>query len=186
MKTTVRLLTSMVTAVLLASVVVLAVVIGSARSMAAAAELPNIIFVLTDDQFPGTENLMPALKNNITNKGVEFTNMTSTFPLCCPSRATILRGQYAHNTHIYGNSLPLGGWEKFRDQGLQDSTIATWLNDAGYQTGLFGKYMNDYTDLGIPPGWDRWYAWNGPKDGWTAINDQGVQKPMDPQEADSG
>src|SRR5215217_1414 len=186
MKTTVRLLTSMVTAVLLASVVVLAVVIGSARSMAAAAELPNIIFVLTDDQFPGTENLMPALKNNITNKGVEFTNMTSTFPLCCPSRATILRGQYAHNTHIYGNSLPLGGWEKFRDQGLQDSTIATWLNDAGYQTGLFGKYLNNYTDLDIPPGWDRWYAWNGPMEGWNVLNDQGVQKPLKPQEADSG
>jgi N-acetylglucosamine-6-sulfatase len=176
----------MVTAVLLASVVVLAVVVGSARSMATAAELPNIIFVLTDDQFPGTENLMPALKTNITNKGVKFTNMTSTFPLCCPSRATILRGQYAHNTHIYGNSSPLGGWEKFRDQGLQDSTIATWLNDAGYQTGLFGKYLNNYTDLGIPPGWDRWYAWNGPMEGWNALNDQGVQKPLKPQEADSG
>src|SRR5215213_4564951 len=186
MKTTVRLLASMVTAVLLASVVVLAVVIGSARSMAAAAELPNIIFVLTDDQFPGTENLMPALKNNIINNGVEFTNMTSTFPLCCPARATILRGQYAHNTHIYGNSLPLGGWEKFRDQGLQDSTIATWLHDAGYQTGLFGKYLNDYTAPGIPPGWDRWYAWNGPKDGWTAINDQGTQKTLIRRAADRG
>src|SRR5215212_8953462 len=178
MKTTVRLLASMVTAVLLASVLVLAVVIGSARSMAAAAERPNIIFVLTDDQFPGTENLMPALKNNITNNGVEFTNMITTFPLCCPARATILRGQYAHNTHIYGNSLPLGGWEKFRDQGEQNSTIASWLHDAGYQTGLFGKNMNNYTSPGIPPGWDRWYAWNGPKDGWTVINAQGVQKPM--------
>ena len=185
MKTTVRLLASMVTAVLLASVV-LVTVIDSARSMAPTVERPNIIFVLTDDQFPGTENLMPALKNNITNKGVEFTNMISTFPLCCPARATILRGQYAHNTHIYGNSLPLGGWEKFRDQGLQDSTIATWLHDAGYRTGLFGKYLNNYTDLGIPPGWDRWYAWNGPKEGWTALNDQGTQKTLIRRAADRG
>jgi len=86
---------------------------------------PNIVFVLTDDQFPGTENAMPALKNNITSKGVKFTNMTSTFPLCCPGRATIQRGQYAHNTRIYGNSLPAGGWAKFRNRGLQRSTVAT-------------------------------------------------------------
>ena len=50
---------------------------------------PNIVFVLTDDQFPGTENAMPALKNNVTSQGVKFTNMISTFPLCCPGRATI-------------------------------------------------------------------------------------------------
>src|SRR5215217_1483275 len=181
----IRLVASMATAVLLASVVVLVVAIDSARSIASAAERPNIVFVLTDDQFPGTENAMPALNKDIISQGVEFINMTSTYPLCCPARATIERGQYAHNTHIYGNELPLGGWAKFRDQGLQDSTIATWLHDAGYQTGLFGKYMNNYGDRSIPPGWDRWYAWNGPKEGWTAINDQGVQKPIDPQEADS-
>jgi arylsulfatase A-like enzyme len=181
----VRLSVSLATALLLASVVVLLTAIGSMKAGAAATK-PNIIFVLTDDQFPGTENAMPALKKNITSQGVKFTNMTSTYPLCCPGRATILRGQYAHNTHIYGNSLPLGGWEKFREQGLQDSTIATWLHDAGYQTGLFGKYLNAYTAPGIPPGWDHWYAWNGPKEGWRAINDQGVQKPMDPQEVDSG
>ena len=133
MRRTVRLLASMGTAMLLASAVVLGTVIGSARSMAAAAERPNIIFVLTDDQFPGTEDAMPALQNNLVSQGVEFTDMISTFPLCCPSRATILRGQYAHNTHVYGNTLPAGGWEKFRK--LQRSTSATWLNDAGYQTG---------------------------------------------------
>jgi N-acetylglucosamine-6-sulfatase len=182
---TARLLISVATAVLLASVL-LVTVIDPAPLTSPSLERPNIIFVLTDDQFPGTENEMPALKNNITSKGVEFTNTISTFPLCCPARATILRGQYPHNTHIYGNSLPRGGWEKFRDRGLQDSTIATWLHDAGYRSGLFGKYLNDYTAPGVPPGWDRWYAWNGPKEGWRAINDQGVQKPMHPQEADSG
>ncbi|HET7269659.1 MAG TPA: sulfatase-like hydrolase/transferase, partial [Rubrobacter sp.] len=96
---------------------------------------PNIVFVLTDDQFPGTENRMPALKHNVTNKGVKFTNMISTFPLCCPGRATIQRGQYAHNTHITSNSLPRGGWEKFRKLGEHKSTIATWLNNSNYQTG---------------------------------------------------
>src|SRR5918995_14431 len=94
---------------------------------------PNIVFVLTDDQFPGTENAMPALRNNVSSQGIKFNNTTSTFPLCCPGRATILRGQYAHNTHIYTNSPPLGGWEKFRNQGFENSNIATWLHDAGYR-----------------------------------------------------
>jgi N-acetylglucosamine-6-sulfatase len=184
-KSTARLLVSVATAVLLASTLLLVTVIDSLTLMSPGVERPNIIFVLTDDQFPGTENEMPALKNNITSKGIEFTNTISTFPLCCPARATILRGQYPHNTHIYGNSLPRGGWEKFHGSGLQDSTIATWLHDDGYRTGLFGKYLNGYIAPGIPPGWDRWHAWNGPKQGWTAINDQGGQKPLKPQEADS-
>ena len=105
------------------------------------------------------------LKSNVTNEGVKFTNTVSTFPLCCPARATIQRGQYPHNTQILGNSLPRGGWQKFKSLGEQESTIATWLHQAGYQTGLFGKYMNNYTDWVIPPGWDRWYAWNGPSEG---------------------
>jgi N-acetylglucosamine-6-sulfatase len=144
----------------------------------------NIIFVLTDDQFPGTENAMPLLKNNVTGEGLKFTNMVSTFPLCCPARATLLRGQYAHNTHIYENSLPRGGWKKFKNRGEQKSTMTTWLHQAGYRTGLFGKYLNNYRTLAIPPGWDRWYAWNGPQEGWTALNDQGTQKPLTPQKAD--
>src|SRR5215211_5143937 len=117
-------------------------------------ERPNIVFVLTDDQFPGTENKMTQLTSNITREGVKFTNMTSTFPLCCPGRATIQRGQYAHNTHIYGNSPPAGGWEEFQARGLHRSTVATWLNPPrdqapNYQTGLFGKYMNNYRDTVI-------------------------------------
>jgi N-acetylglucosamine-6-sulfatase len=150
MTSTVRLLAAMGSAVLLASGVVVLTIIGLPRSMAVAAERPNIVFVLTDDQFPGTEKAMPALHSNLVSQGVEFTNMTSAFPLCCPGRAIMLRGQYAHNTHIYGNSLPAGGWEKFSRQGMQRSTIATWLNNAGYQTGLFGKYMNNYREKSIP------------------------------------
>jgi N-acetylglucosamine-6-sulfatase len=146
---------------------------------------PNIVFVLTDDQFPGSENAMPQLKGDVTSEGVKFTNMTSTFPLCCPARATIQRGQYAHNTKMYGNSLPLGGWNKFKRQGLHNSTMATWLNRSGYQTGLFGKYMNNYRERSIPPGWDRWYAWNGPKEGWSSVNDQRRQKPLVKREADT-
>jgi arylsulfatase A-like enzyme len=146
---------------------------------------PNIVFVLTDDQMPGTENRMPALQRDVVQKGVKFTNMTSTFPLCCPGRATLLRGQYAHNTQIYGNSAPAGGWEKFKAKKLHESTVATWLHKENYQTGHFGKLMNNYRERTIPPGYDRWYAWNGVDMGWTSVNDQGKQKPLDRQEADS-
>jgi N-acetylglucosamine-6-sulfatase len=152
---------------------------------AQATDRPNVVFVLTDDQMPGTENRMPALQSNLVDEGVKFTNMTSTFPLCCPGRATLLRGQYVHNTGIYGNSPPAGGWEKFKAKDLHRSTFATWLDDRGYQTGHFGKVMNNYRERTIPPGWDRWYAWNGVDMGWTSVNDQGTERPLDRQQADS-
>ena len=153
-------------------------------SFAQTSSRPNIVFVLTDDQMPGTEQRMRALQNNVVSNGVRFSNTVSTFPLCCPGRATIQRGQYPHNTKIYGNSLPLGGWAKFRNRGEHRSTIATWLDSRGYQTGLFGKYMNNYRDRLIPPGWDRWYAWNGVNEGWSAVNDQGQRRSLDRREAD--
>ena len=117
-KTILRLVTAS-SAALLASAVVLATVFGSARSIAAAAERPNIVFVLTDDQHSGTLSAMPDLQNDLVSQGIEFTNMTSTFPLCCPGRATILRGQYPHNTQIYSNDAPQGGWEKFEQRGRE-------------------------------------------------------------------
>lgn len=149
-----------------------------------ARERPNIVFVLTDDQMPGTEDYMPALQKNLVQGGVKFSNTVSTYPLCCPGRATIQRGQYPHNTRIYGNSEPEGGWEKFERLGLHESTVATWLDDEGYRTGLFGKYMNNYRDTTIPPGWDRWYAWNGVDEGWGSVNDQGSVSNLGSQHAD--
>jgi hypothetical protein len=49
---------------------------------------------------------------------------------------------------------------------------------------LFSKYMNNYRDRYIRPGWDRWYGWNGPKEGWSSVNGQGRVKPLDKREAD--
>jgi N-acetylglucosamine-6-sulfatase len=147
---------------------------------------PNIVFVLIDDALLGVQNpVMPGLQNNVISQGVKFANTVSTYPLCGPGRATIQRGQYSHNTRIFGNSLPIGGWEKFQQQGMHRSTFATWINARGYATGLFGKYLNNYQDRLIPPGWDRWYAWDGQKQGWQSVNDQGVHKDLDPPQADA-
>ena len=105
---------------------------------------------------------MPETRRLLAGGGVKFTNAFVTRSLCCPSRATIQRGQYTHNHQILSNRPPLGGFDKFRSQGLENSTIATWLDDAGYDTMLVGKYFNDYDNTTyVPPGWDNWYGYLG-------------------------
>jgi N-acetylglucosamine-6-sulfatase len=126
---------------------------------------PNMILIVTDDLTvddlnPNTLKHMPNLRALI-EKGTTFDNAFATNALCCPSRATILRGQYTHNHQILSNHVPLGGAEKFRYLGHENSTMATWAKEQGYRTALFGKYMNDYTDRYATSGWDRWYALAG-------------------------
>jgi N-acetylglucosamine-6-sulfatase len=108
-------------------------------------------------------------------------NFFASTPLCCPNRVSILRGQYPHNHGILTNDPPDGGEAKFRSSGGDQSTIATWMQSAGYYTGYLGKYLNGYTDLYIPPGWDRWYtfnAWYG-QHNVLPINDQGQRAYFD-------
>ena len=127
-----------------------------------ATERPNFIFILTDDLDVRSTSVMPELQSLLVDQGTTFDEAFVTDPLCCPARATFLRGQYPHNTGIRSNSLPTGGERRFHNQGLDRSTIATWLDDAGYDTAYFGKYMNNYDDTTmVPPGWDRWFGWLG-------------------------
>jgi N-acetylglucosamine-6-sulfatase len=124
-------------------------------------ERPNIILILTDDLDAASISRMPNLRSLLIERGTTFENAFVTDPLCCPSRATILRGQYAHNHKILGNEAPHGGFEKFSSMGHQNSTMATWLQSEGYQTIFVGKYMNGYEGTEVPPGWDEWYAVSG-------------------------
>ena len=114
---------------------------------------PNVIVVLTDDQRAGTFAQMPWLRSQLDRAGsgwTEFPNAFANTPLCCPARASLLTGLFARHTGVLDND----------DGGKLDasSTLATWLDDAGYRTGLVGKYLNRYP-FGrppfIPPGWDR-------------------------------
>jgi N-acetylglucosamine-6-sulfatase len=131
---------------------------------AAAAGPPNIIMVLTDDQDVqlGSVNYMPNVKRLLAQQGVAFSNFLVPLSLCCPSRTTILRGQYPHNTQVLTNSLPTGGFEKVYAENLESSTLATVLHGAGYKTVMLGKYLNGYPNTAtpnyIPPGWDEWYS----------------------------
>jgi len=182
-KTTVRLLASMGTAVLLASVVVLLAVIGSARSMAAAAERPNIILVVTDDL---TKRDYLDLGNNLgsfTSGGTFFHNAFVTTALCCPSRASALTGLYAHNHHITQHIDPGTGYEQYHTEGYDQKDLPVWLKSSGYETGLVGKYLNKYDAQsdGIPAGWTDWYGSDTPTTSWT-LNENGNIRtyPQDP------
>jgi N-acetylglucosamine-6-sulfatase len=149
----IALLVSSVTGLLLASVVVLL----EEEQRIQAQTRPNIVFILTDDQHESTLRYMPNVQNLLRGQGRTFNNATTVYPLCCPSRATIQRGQYAHNTGIFGNEPDTGGgYELFDQLDLEKSTVATWLDAAGYYTIYMGKYMNGFGPAyEPPPGWDK-------------------------------
>jgi N-acetylglucosamine-6-sulfatase len=128
---------------------------GIRRAAAAAGPPPDVILVLTDDQRAGTLARMPQLRRRVMQRGIRFSAAYVPNPSCCPSRASFYTGTYSHTNGVWTNRGPFGGFAAFDDS----STLATWLDDAGYRTGLFGKYLNGYVDPTIePPGWDEWFA----------------------------
>ena len=129
---------------------------------AAAAARPNIVFILTDDQdlLLGSLDAMPHLRWLLGTQGLTFSHDFVPLSLCCPSRSTILTGQYAHNHKVYTNAPPDGGFQEFLRLGHEEATIGTALHEAGYRTALMGKYLNEYPHgsdrTHVPPGWDEW------------------------------
>ena len=120
---------------------------------------PNVVLVVTDDQRFDTLDFMPVVESELVAKGVSFPRAFVVNPLCCPSRASILTGKWSHSTGVWSNGLrgnPYGGARAFDPS----STLATWLDAAGYETMLAGKYLNAYSNHFpiVPPGWDRWFA----------------------------
>ena len=123
---------------------------------------PNVVFVLTDDLDEEVYSHMQRLKTLMDDKGLSFQNHFLNISLCCPSRTAILRGQYAHNTKIFSNAPPTGGFETFFANGSEAETLPVWMKAAGYRTVLMGKYLNGYPNTApagyIPPGWSEWYS----------------------------
>ena len=153
---------------------------------------PNIVLILTDDQDAAEFAYMPKLKALIGDQGVTLPNYYVAESLCCPSRSTTLRGQYPHNTQILSNG-PYSGFAKFFQLGEESSTIATWLQGAGYATMLSGKYLNGFplaNDLmHIPPGWTEWYsamAGNPYSEYHYTLNENGKQVAYGTSPADYG
>ncbi len=148
---------------MIAAVVTVAVLVGvgardhSGAQAAASAAPPNFLLVLVDDQAQNTfkPEFMPTTFRDVVKHGTSFKNGLAAPPLCCPDRAGILTGQYPHNHGVFSNHT---GYAELRDP--QD-TLAVWLHDAGYATGMFGKFMNHYSHVagkGPAPGFERWFA----------------------------
>ena len=135
---------------------------------------PNIVFVMTDDLDELAMEQLGGIRSIMNANGVTFENAYVTYSLCCPSRATFLRGQYPHNHGVIGldTATPPSGDAKWRELGRDQNTVATWLNDVGYQTKYIGKYMNGYNDLYKPPGWDEWFVLQGNVNN-NQVNDDG-------------
>jgi N-acetylglucosamine-6-sulfatase len=118
---------------------------------------PNIVFILTDDLTWNLVQYMPHVLE-MQNTGVAFTNYFVTDSLCCPSRSSIFTGRYPHDTGVFRNVGPDGGYLAFVKHGNDRATFATALSAAGYRTAMLGKYLNGYLPEKHPaaPGWTSW------------------------------
>ncbi|HEY7107546.1 MAG TPA: sulfatase [Acidimicrobiia bacterium] len=121
---------------------------------------PNILFVLTDDLDQAEMRDLPHVGQLVGRPGATFDDYFVSNSLCCPSRVTTLRGQYAHNTGVWSNGGTNGGFEVAYTEGLERDTVATRLAARGYRTLLAGKYLNGYPNLAgaeyRPAGWTAW------------------------------
>jgi N-acetylglucosamine-6-sulfatase len=144
-----------VIAALLVCAALLAEVASPAHAHVASEPL-NVVVILTDDERYDANATMKNVHRLLAAHGVTFTEFHITTSECCPSRASILTGQYSHHHHVVGN-FGQTGYPQFDES----NTLATWLAGAGYSTALVGKYLNDYTLFGdhhVPPGWRTWAA----------------------------
>lgn len=121
----------------------------------AAADAPNIVLITTDDQTLAELRWMPRARHLLGGAGTTFTGFVAPQPLCCPSRAQLLTGQYSQNNGVRSNVGRRGGHPAFHPE----TALPVWLQSAGYRTAFVGKYLNLYPGTGGPEvGWDTWDA----------------------------
>ena len=129
---------------------------------------PNIVVIMDDDQSTQLQGFLSKTNAAIGGRGVTFDNSFVNYSLCCPSRSTLLTGQYAHNHGVRGNNFPSGGYSKLAP--TLSNTLPVWLQRAGYYTGHVGKFLNGYgttsPDTEVPPGWNEWYGSLDDPDGY--------------------
>ena len=119
----------------------------------AGAGRPNIVLVMTDDQTLESMRVMADTRRLLGEQGTTFEHALATYPLCCPSRATYLTGQYSHNHGVQDND----SYDDLRE----GETLPVWLRRSGYHTAHLGRYLNGYgiqDPRRVPPGWDDWNA----------------------------
>jgi N-acetylglucosamine-6-sulfatase len=135
---------------------------------------PSFVVIQTDDQTldqlydtfrqEPTLQAMPNTLQLIGRRGMTFNRYYISYPLCCPSRVSLLTGRYAHNHNVRGNVPPNAGYTGFSFRGAMTHNLATWLQGAGYRTIHVGKFLNGYGDepyddgKTVPPGWTAWHS----------------------------
>jgi N-acetylglucosamine-6-sulfatase len=144
----------------------------------AAAQRPNVVEIMTDDQTVESLRVMPNVQRLLADEGTIFNRSFVSFPVCCPSRATFLTGQYPHNHTIEGLEPPWGGYINLDTS----SYLPVWLRRVGYNTIQLGKFLNGYgtqnlDQTEVPPGWTEWQGSVDPSTyryyGYT-LNENGV------------
>jgi len=116
-----------------------------------------VLVIMTDDQTAESLRVMSRTRELIGDRGVEFSRSFVNYALCCPSRATLLTGQYAHNHGVLSNQLPSGGYTRLD----RSNWLPGWLQAFGYHTVHVGKFLNGYgtsNPTEVPPGWSEWYG----------------------------
>jgi N-acetylglucosamine-6-sulfatase len=155
-------------------------------AVSSCASRPNILLILTDDQDYelGSLQYMPKLQRHLVQQGVSFDRFYVTVPLCCPSRSALFSGMYQHNNRVLNNNQGGGCGGRLWQHGPERLNFATYLQAAGYNTSLAGKYVNTYGHLTtggpsrIPPGWDNWHGLVGNSEyyGYTLSNNGAVER----------
>lgn len=144
---------------------------------ASGADRPNFVVIQTDDQSPrlmrskfrgdrgGFQRTMPNTMDMVVRGGTEFPKFYATSPVCSPSRASLLTGQYPHSNGLISNGGPFGGWQGWMNLPTATRNLPVSLQRAGYRTSHFGKFTNSYYDpvtggatLEVPPGFDNWFT----------------------------
>jgi N-acetylglucosamine-6-sulfatase len=134
--------------------------VAAPSASASGAKQPNVILIQADDQTirQFTDEVMPQTQRLLVDQGTEFTNYFASSGQCCPSRASLLTGQYPHSHGVTSNNVGYRGLNKKR------SVLPVWLHTAGYRTMHVGaKYLNGYGSFVHPswraaPGWDQWFT----------------------------
>lgn len=133
---------------------------------------PNIIYIMTDDMgygdlgSYGQQVIQTPNLDQLANSGIRFTNFYSGSPVCAPARSVLMTGQHTGHTTVRGNFgkngvVGLGGGNGRVPLEDEDLTVAEVLKDAGYVTGMTGKWgLGEPGTTGLPndQGFDEWFG----------------------------
>jgi arylsulfatase A-like enzyme len=159
-----------------ASVAAGAAASGSGGPAKAPPSAPNMLLVIVDDQAQNSfkPRFMPHTFKWLVHGGTDFLDGLAAPPLCAPSRAGMLTGDYPHNSGVFWNHP---GYAALTDKA---DTLPVWLKRAGYRTGEVGKLMNEYDEtqgLRPAPGFDSWFELLGEKRYFNySVSDQGRRR----------